>query len=189
MSIPDTSPLIVGIGGTIAPSSSSERLLRLMLARCAALGAETRAFAGTDLVLPFYGDPAGREAAAPIVDALRRASAVLIVSPSYHGTVPGLLKNALDYAQELADDPAPYLDGRVVGLVAVAAGWQATGSTLAALRTVVHALRGWPTPLGIAVNSARPFLTEAGDVADPALSAQIDLLARQMLTALQPHPA
>lgn len=184
-----TAPLIVGLGGTIAPASSSERLLRLVLARCEALGAATRAFAGQELILPFYGDPAGTAVAAPMVEALRTANAVLIVSPSYHGTVPGLLKNALDYAQDLADDAAPYLDGRIVGLIAVAAGWQATGSTLAALRTVVHALRGWPTPLGVAVNSARPVLADDGSLADPALSAQIDLLVHQMLHALQPHSA
>jgi FMN reductase len=54
--------------------------------------------------------------------------------------------------------------------------------TLTALRGVVHAMRGWPTPLGIAVNSVeqRPF-DAAGALADPAIAGQIDMLAAQLM--------
>ena len=38
--------------------------------------------------------------------------------------------------------------GLPVGSIACGAGWQAAGQTLSALRAIVHALRGWPTPIG-----------------------------------------
>ena len=63
------------------------------------------------------------------------------------------IKNALDYAEDTAKDARPYLDGRAVGCIACAYGWQATDSTLIAMRSIVHALRGWPTPLGVAANT------------------------------------
>ena len=50
-----THPLIVGIGGTMTSNSSSERLMRHVLAQCAAAGAETLCFDGTALDLPMYG--------------------------------------------------------------------------------------------------------------------------------------
>jgi FMN reductase len=79
---------------------------------------------------------------------------VVLVSPGYHGTISGLMKNALDYVEDLREDDRPYLDGRAVGCVSVALGWQAAVTTLTSLRSIVHSLRGWPTPLGAAVNSA-----------------------------------
>ena len=49
---------------------------------------------------------------------------------------------------------APALDGLPVGLTATVAGWQAAVSALHARRTIIHALRGWPTPMGLAINAA-----------------------------------
>ena len=79
---------------------------------------------------------------------------MIVGSPGYHGTLSGLVKTALDYVEQLSKDERAYLDGLPVGLIATAAGWQAAVSTLQALRTIVHSLRGWPTPMGVAVNVA-----------------------------------
>ena len=49
-------PLIVGIGGTTRPGSSSEQALTQALDFAQLLGAETRLFGGRDLLLPLY-DP------------------------------------------------------------------------------------------------------------------------------------
>jgi FMN reductase len=83
---------------------------------------------------------------------------VLIATPAYHGGISGLVKNAIDYTEDLKDDARPYLDGRAVGCIVVADGAQALGSTLASLRAIVHALRGWPTPFAATLNGRdRPF--------------------------------
>jgi FMN reductase len=175
-------PLIVGIGGTMAPRGSSERIMRHVLTQCAALGAKTLAFDGAALDLPMYGYGTPRtDKAVALVDALRRADGVVLASPGYHGTVSGLIKNALDYIEDMAKDERPYFEGRAVGLIAVAAGWQATGSTLATLRSIVHALRGWPTPMAITVNSAMPVFDGDGTVTDTTLLKQLDIMAQQVI--------
>lgn len=177
-------PLIAGLGGTATPNSSTERLLRHALDRCAALGAETLLFDGAALDLPMYapGETARNARTLALIDGLRSADGVVIASPGYHGTVSGLIKNALDYAQDMAEDGAPYFEGRAVGLIAAAAGWQATGTTLATLRSITHALRGWPTPMAVAVNSVQPVFDEHGAIADPSVAAQLDILAGQVVT-------
>jgi len=145
---------VVGIGGSVDDHSQSDRVLRAVLAQAVELGADVQMFTGLDLDLPPYHTGAVLPARATgYVAAVRRADAVVISSPGYHGTVSGLVKNALDYLEELREDERPYLDGRAVGLIAVARGWQAAVSTLSTLRQVAHALRGWPTPLGLAINS------------------------------------
>jgi len=47
-------PLIVGLGGTTQPGSTSERLLRLVLIEAERLGARTKLIAGPDALLPLY---------------------------------------------------------------------------------------------------------------------------------------
>lgn len=178
----ETKPLIVGLGGTGSLTGSTERVLHHALDAAEAAGADTRYFDGKALDMPMYSYAGERtEKAAALIDALRRADGVIIASPGYHGTVSGLIKNALDYVEDMAKDERVYFEGRAVGLIAVAAGWQATGSTLATLRSITHALRGWPTPMAVAINSANPVFAEDGALADQGIAAQLSVLAGQVV--------
>lgn len=169
-------PLIVGIGGATRPGSSTERALRIALDGAEAAGAEVIALVGDDLDLPMYAPhtPERTDKARRFVQLVARSNGLIIASPGYHGIVSGLVKNALDYIEDISAGPSPYLENRGVGCIACAAGWQATGTTLVSLRSVVHALRGWPTPLGGAVNTAQP---NAG--LDDNTCAQLQLIGRQ----------
>jgi len=187
-------PLVVGIGGTTSPGSATERILRASLDAAGELGARTRLFAGADLDLPMYGRAGSHPRALALVDALARADGVILASPAYHGTVSGLVKNALDHAEDLRHADRPYLEGRAVGCIAVAGGAQAGATTLAALRSVAHALRGWPTPLGIAVDTSDRVFDASGALDDAVVLGRLDLLADQVvgfaraeLRALTPH--
>ena len=180
----ERAPLIVGIGGTVRTPSSSERALGLALAAAEAAGARTRLIGGEVLAkLPIFNPndidhPPERSA---LVDAVREADGVLVATPGYHGSISGLLKNALDSLEPLRDDARPYLDGRAVGCIVVADGWQACGSALASLRAIVHALRGWPTPLGATVNSATKPFDDAGALKDPRDIWQVETVAQQVV--------
>ena len=176
-------PLIVGIGGTTRPGSTSERAARYVLARARELGADTEMLTGAQILLPIYvPESTERDAAARhFVAVLRRATGIVISSPGYHGSLSGLIKNALDYAEDMREDPLPYFDGRAVGLIACANGWQATGATLGALRSIVHALRGWPTPLGVALNTAESRFGDGDVPANAAAEKQLSLLAGQVV--------
>jgi FMN reductase len=119
---------------------------------------------------------------AEMLDAVREADGVMISTPGYHGSVSGLIKNALDGLEGLRDDARPYLDGRAVGCIVSADGWQAGGTVLSALRTIVHALRGWPTPLGVTLNpSAGKLFDQAGELSDKRDARQIEMMAGQVV--------
>jgi FMN reductase len=155
---------IVGIGGTLRPRSSSGSALLFCLDHARARGAIVTAFTGPDLVAPLYDPGAGGlpDSMARMIAALRAADGIILASPGYHGGISGAIKNALDYAEEMALDARCYFEGRAVACIAAAAGWQATGATLSALRGVVHALRGWPTPIGVMLNSSELLFDEDG---------------------------
>ena len=173
-------PLIVGIGGTPSAESSTEQALRIALRASELAGARTLAF-GSDYLarLPLFLTGPDPRVASELVEAVRSADGIILASPGYHGSISGLVKNAIDYLEETSKDSRVYLDGLPVGLIVTAAGWQATGSTLGAMRSIVHALRGWPTPLGVAVNtSAKVFLK--GECLDAEVAGQLSLVGQQV---------
>ncbi|MDR3510475.1 MAG: NAD(P)H-dependent oxidoreductase [Caulobacteraceae bacterium] len=179
------SPLVVGLGGTTRATSTSERTLVKALEAAERAGARTRLFSGAFLArLPIY-DPATAADSAELtelLEAVRIADGVLIATPGYHGSVSGLIKNALDGLEGLRADVRPYFEGRAVGCIVTADGWQACGTTLAALRTIVHALRGWPTPLGVTFNpSAGVLYDQDGGFSEERDARQIDMLAQQVV--------
>ncbi len=176
-------PCIVGLGGTSRANSSSERALRLALACARAQGSRIELFSGEDLNLPMYAPQSAHRPlpAARLIAALRAADGIIVASPGYHGSLSGMLKNALDYVEDMRDDPLPYFEGRAVGLIACANGWQSTGTTLVAMRSIVHALRGWPTPLAVAINTATCSFGADGSLTDPNLGRQMTLLAQQVV--------
>ena len=173
-------PRIVGLGGTSRPNSSSELALRACLARLEALGARTEIFCGKALELPLYGGKPLAPQAERLVEALKVCDGLVISTPSYHGALSGGIKNALDYLEELRSDRRPYLDGRAVGTIVCAYGAQAIGTTLVGIRWIVHALRGWPTPMAAGINSSQGVFSEDGRCTDQAAQHQLDLVAHQV---------
>lgn len=176
-------PFIVGVGGMPRSGSSSEKALAISLRAAVAAGAETLLIAGPELNLPMYnpGDAHRTEAARRLIEAFRRCDGIVIASPGYHGSVSGLIKNALDYVEDMRSDPRIYFDGVAVGCIACAAGWQAAGHTLATLRSIAHALRGWLTPLGVALNTSINLFDETGACIDASAKAQLDAVGRQVV--------
>jgi len=177
-------PFVVGLGGTLRADSSTERAVRYCLESVERQGGRTRMFAGPDLELPMYA-PHSLErtpAALEFVSALRDADAVVVGSPGYHGAISGLVKNALDYIEDLREDPRVYLDNTPWGCISCAYGWQAAVGTLGQLRSIGHALRAWPTPLGVAINSADKIWAETGELTDGTVRGQLEMLATQLLT-------
>jgi len=175
-------PLILGIGGTPRRGSSSERALVVSLKAAEERGARTILLSGAELLLPMYmpGQPQSDQASR-LLAALRECHGIIISSPAYHGSISGLIKNALDYAEELRTDARAYLDGIPVGCIACAGGWQAVGQTLAALRTIAHSLRGWPTPFGAMLNTSASLFDDQGNCTDMATERQLETVGHQVV--------
>jgi FMN reductase len=171
---------VVGLGGTPRPGSSTERALGVALDAAARAGAETVFLDASSLRFPLY-DPAipmPREAET-FIDLVRRADGLIVASPGYHGGPSGLIKNVLDYLEALRSDERPYLDGRAVGCITSASGWQAATTTLTALRSIIHALRGWPTPLGVAINSLTSFVDDDNQLLE-SVQTKLEIVGSQV---------
>ena len=180
----DGAPLIVGLGGTTRPGSSTERALAAALGAAEALGARTRLLGGDFLAeLPIYdprpGGPTPRQA--EMAEIIRSADGLIIATPGYHGSLSGVMKNALDTLELLRDDARPYFSARAVGVIVTAAGSQAGGTTLTAVRSIIHAMRGWPTPFGAAMSVNSDSFGPDGRPLEPRDAWQLDTVAAQVV--------
>jgi FMN reductase len=182
---------ILAIGGSTRPQSSSELALNVAAMAAQAAGAEVISITGRDLMFPIYDTETTHRdpLALDFVEKVRTAHGILIASPGYHGGISGMMKNALDYIEDLREHDPSYLDGRSVGCISVAYGWQATVSTLHQLRQVVHALRGWPTPLGGTVNASVTKFDPDGSCQDTGAAEQLAIIGRQVVEFAQMRQA
>lgn len=176
-------PLIFGIGGSLGRQSISECALRVALDAAEQRGAQIEIMVGRSLDLPNYDahDPARLAAARDLIHNFRECDGVIIAASAYHGAISGMLKNALDYVAEIRGPGRTYLEGRAVGCIVCAGGEQAGGTCLDGLRTVVHALRGWPTSLGVTVNARGGAFDADGTCVDAVTRSHLELLAEQVV--------
>lgn len=169
---------VLGMCGSLN-TGSTEAALRVALLAANHSGAEVELLGGAALDLPAYSRARPRTRSSTLlIEAVRAADALLVASPAYHGTVSGLMKNALDHLQELAADDPPYLDGKAVGCIGVAEGGQGAVNVLRVLRDVTHALRGWPVPMGVALNGKHDW--SGGGWAPPQAN-QLTIVGRQVV--------
>lgn len=181
-------PLVAGIGGTVGVGSTSEIALRVALEAAHAAGARVRMFSAAELQLPFY-DPKSAdrtEKARQLIEALRTADGVIVASPGYHGALSGMIKNALDYVEDMAGDNRVYLDGLPFGCIGVAHGSQAAVSVLTNLRSIAHALRAYPTPYGAAIVGG-PHIFADGVCIDGETTSRLRLIGTQVAQMAGQH--
>jgi len=184
---------VVGIGGTLREGSSSLGALRRALDSAEDVGAEVELLDLRELALPMYEpgrplDDYGLEVRR-FVEAVREADALILSTAAYHGTLAGITKNALDFAQFLAREEQPYFDGRIVGLISTAGGDQAATNANGAMINVVHALRGIVAPLMVTILRAWRITDGDGNITDENPGRQLDQLGALVVELAERVPA
>ncbi len=142
-----------------------------------------------ELGLPLYSDEHAPPAAAhALAGAVYGADALIWSSPTYHGSVSGAFKNALDWLILLAGHDPPYLAGKPIGLVTTAGGVQG----LQAVNTmdfIARALRGWSVPLVLPVARSGQSFDPDGRLTDEAVAGQLRQLGAEVVRAARQFPA
>ena len=168
----------LGLGGSLRRGSFSHLALHHVLGLLRAQGCETSVFDLRDRPLPFCnGDKTDPRSDYPAVAELRQlvreSHALVLATPEYHGSVSGVLKNALD----LLD--FEHLEGKVVGAISVLGG-QTNSNALNDLRTILRWCHAWVIPEQIAVGRVRTAFVE-GRLSDPDLLQRFEVFARSLV--------
>jgi len=175
---------VVGLGGSLAATSSSLAALRIALEGAAETGAQTEVLDIKELNLPMYAPDLDDvpESVKRMCESVHEADGLLWSSPLYHGTISGSFKNALDWLQLLSDREPAYLTDKVVGLISTAGGTQGL-QAVNTMEFVVRALRGWAMPLVIPIPQAWRVFDKEGHTHDLKISEQLHSLGREVTRA------
>jgi chromate reductase len=133
---------VLGISGSLRHESHNSALLRAAAERLPA-GAELVPFARLEEVPPYDEDVEVRAVPEPVRElreAIRGADAVLIATPEYNHSIPGQLKNALDWASRPAGQSA--LNGKPTAVIGASTGMFGAVWAQAELRKVLGAMGG-----------------------------------------------
>lgn len=95
------------------------------------------------------------------------------LAPLYHGSIPGVMKNCLDWLEITANNVKPYLTDKTIGLVSWADGGQAMQG-INTMDAIAKSLRAWTIPYSVPIvksslfedistSSISPFYTEKLD--------------------------
>lgn len=176
---------ILLLAGSLREGSFNARLLRACCALFPAHWQCTQAIGLGDL--PAYnGDNDGADPPAAVVTLraqLAHADAVVIITPEYNHSVPGVLKNAIDWA---SSPPARMpLSGKVVAAVVATAGSVLGRSALDELRRVLLDMGNFvvPTPQVVVYRAGEKVISQPGSdgIARDTLTCP---LSRSLLLAL-----
>lgn len=168
---------IVGIGGSLREKSQSYQALKIAMTRVQALGAETQILDLRQMQLPFC-QGGGEYPDYPDVEVLRtavqEADGLILATPEYHGSVSGVIKNALDLMS------FEHLEGKVAGLISVLGG-QSNSNALNDLRLIMRWVHAWVIPEQIAIGQAWKAFNEDGKLLDEKLSERFDKFAESLV--------
>lgn len=173
---------ILGLGGSLRPESNSLIALEEALQIASDQGARTTLISVRELALPVYDPtvPNDQQPAAlqTLLDQVRAADAFIFCSPTYHGTVSGAVKNALDALNGLARDQPRYLGSKPAALMALGGG--SAMNTVNALAHATRALNGLATTTVVTVPGAAIDVVHRR-VADEAIRTRLAAMVREVL--------
>ncbi len=168
---------IVGIGGSLRAGSYSQIALEIAARRAEVLGAEVEVLDLRQMNLPFcngedeYPDYPDVE---KLQNAVKAADGLILSTPEYHGSLSGVLKNALDLMN------FEQLDNKVTGLISVLGG-QPNSNALNDLRVIMRWVHAWVIPEQIAVGQAWKAFSPDGKILDEKLSQRFDSFAQSLV--------
>jgi chromate reductase, NAD(P)H dehydrogenase (quinone) len=133
---------ILGFAGSLRKQSYNRSALR---AAVKLVPADSKLDAFDLAGIPLFNQDHEREPPSTVREfkaAVKAADAILIVTPEYNYSVPGVLKNALDWASRPYGDNA--WDGKPVGIIGASIGMLGTGRAQYHLRQMFVFLNMFP---------------------------------------------
>jgi chromate reductase len=176
---------VLGISGSLRRDSLNSALLRAAAERLAA-GAELVEFEGLREIPPYDADLEAvttPEAVRELREAIRGADAVLVATPEYNHSIPGVLKNALDWASRPAGQSA--LNGKPAAAIGASTGMFGAVWAQAETRKVLGALGGRVIEAELPVAGADKLLVDGRLELEPQQSERLEEILAELVSAAE----
>jgi chromate reductase, NAD(P)H dehydrogenase (quinone) len=183
---------ILAFAGSTRTESLNKRLLHFAVAQARAAGAEVTHVDLRDFAMPLYdGDLEAASGLPAAAKAFKRLlidhPGFLIASPEYNSSIPGVLKNAIDWVSRKEQPGEPTLvafTGKVAGLISASPGWRGGLRGLVSVRAILTNIGVLVVPGDIPVPHAHEQLDAAGKPTDARIAAEITRLVARLTTTV-----
>lgn len=169
---------ILGLCGSLRQGSYNRRLLKVAEAKLP-VGETLDIFEDLTQIPPYNADNVAPQAVKALRDAIIAADAVLIATPEYNSSVPGQLKNVLDWASRPFPDNS--LRNKPVAVIGASTGLFGAVWAQAELRKILTTIGADVVEGELPVGQAHDAFNEDGDLADPDLASALSDLIDQLL--------
>lgn len=172
---------IVGISGSLRDESYTHKALVHALNLVKKAGEETELIDLRTLELPFCTGTDIHKQHLDVMTlrkAVKSAHGIILVTPEYHGSLSGVLKNALDLLE--ADD----MQDKVVATISVLGGAHGYGST-GTLTHICRQLHAWVVPRDMLIPFADQAFDSFGELKDPILKARLEEVVNLLICAVR----
>jgi chromate reductase len=180
---------VLGISGSLRRDSYNSGLLRAA-ADVLPSGVELEVFDGLKAIPPYDADDDVDVAPAPVRElreAIAGADAVLIATPEYNASVPGVLKNALDWASRPhATNP---LRGKPAAVVGTSTGMFGAVWAQSDARKILSTIGARVVDRELPVPEAAERFDADGTLRDPEVEAQLSELLADLAEAVEAREA
>jgi len=167
---------ILGVSSSMREGSFGTRTVKIVLDTAQKYEAKTRLLDLRKIGMPLYNPDSDSSMQSDmemqkVTNDVNWADAFVLVSPDYHGSISGAMKNFLDYYWE-------EFAGKTFGYICTS---HEKGLTVMdQMRTAVRQCYGWSLPYGISVNGREDF-NEVGEVVNSLLDKRLRMLARDLV--------
>jgi FMN reductase len=177
---------IVLLGGSMEDKSSTLSILNYSANKLNELGAETYIADIKKLDLPIFSYKALKNLKnskfSKLIKEMSAADGYMFACPEYHGTVSSAFKNVIDVLEVLAANKPPYLSLKPVGCIAIGGAEFAGHSTLNAMISIVHNLRGVAAPNSLAIGYGSTIFSKKGKLTSDVIANRLTRLAGELYT-------
>jgi chromate reductase len=181
---------VLGISGSLRRDSHNTKLLRAAGEMFERYGVQFEVYEDLKQVPPYDEDDDLDPAPAAVAHlraAVAGADAVFFSTPEYNSSIPGQLKNAVDWLSRPAASGA--LMGKHVAVVGASAGMFGAVWAQAELRKVLAAAGARVVEGEVAVGHAHTRFDEDGGLNDPELVEQVDAVVQALVADVDPESA
>jgi NAD(P)H-dependent FMN reductase len=166
---------VLGVSSSMREGSYGTKTLKIVLDAAEKYEAKSRLLDLRNVIMPLFNPDSSMEFDKEIQkvnDDVNWADAFVLVSPDYHGSMSGSMKNFLDYYWE-------EFAGKMFGYICTS---HEKGLTVMdQMRTAIRQCYGWSLPYGVSVNGEQDF-NEDGQIKNSLLNRRLMILARDLVT-------
>jgi len=167
---------VLGVSSSMREGSFGTRTVKIVLDTAQKYEAKTRLLELRKIGMPLFNPDSDSSIQSDmklqkVTNDVNWADAYILVSPDYHGSISGAMKNFLDYYWE-------EFAGKTFGYICTS---HEKGLTVMdQMRTAVRQCYGWSLPYGISVNGQEDF-NKVGGVINSLLDKRLRMLARDLV--------